>query len=356
MLTIKTPSKIQDYSSWKDLNIFSAKLKAVQSLLKYNDRYDDKKKEIICTSCKKKVHLVYFSTGKYKWDSFLYHIVNEHQYKPDKIFINFIMEFNVTIPTNIKNITTFNSKQYTINDLKYVKLTRNQLMIFDALMEHGGYKKKYHSYSKKKLYYRHSEHSGLLDFDNNGLERVIVSGRTDRKDPNDTSIFLPQNMEDAIDYEYIFHTHPPTNRPGGRVTEGILYEFPSVSDIFHFIDHFNDGITQGSLIITPEGLYNIRKVEFNRNKIKINETELMNNMSNIMIEIQDDAIAKYSKNFTNKIFYSEIAQDKTHIHRLNNLLEKYGITVDYFPRSQDNNGSWILQEIYLPVFIIEPKR
>ena len=34
---------------------------------------------------------------------------------------------------------------------------------------------------------------------------------------------------DAIDFEYIFHTHPSTPNPGSRdFSEGILYEFPSV--------------------------------------------------------------------------------------------------------------------------------
>ena len=44
---------------------------------------------------------------------------------------------------------------------------------------------------------------------------------------------------DASFYQYLFHTHPPTPKPGGRAGEGIVYEFPSIGDILHFIDHFN---------------------------------------------------------------------------------------------------------------------
>ena len=68
-------------------------------------------------------------------------------------------------------------------------------------------------------------------------------------------------MIDAVDFEYMFHTHPATPYPGARINEGILYEFPSVSDLFHLIDHHNDGITQGSMIITPEGMYIIKCID-----------------------------------------------------------------------------------------------
>jgi len=99
----------------------------------------------------------------------------------------------------------------------------------------------------------------LLDFDNNGLEKIIVSGNTNRVDTNDEDIFLPGNMIDMFDYEYIFHTHPSTHGVGGRAKYGILYEFPSMGDIFHFLDHYNEGKTQGSMIIAPEGMFVIRK-------------------------------------------------------------------------------------------------
>ena len=101
----------------------------------------------------------------------------------------------------------------------------------------------------------------LLDFNNSGLEKIIISGNTSRVDANDDVIFLPKNMIDAFDYEYIFHTHPPTPKQGARANVGILYEFPSISDLFHFMDHYNEGKTQGSIVIAPEGMYIIRKKE-----------------------------------------------------------------------------------------------
>jgi hypothetical protein len=355
MTHIDIPKKIKDYPNWKNNNKFTSKLKAVQNLLRYNNKYNKTNKDYICTLCKKQIKIGIYKTVQFSWDSILYHLSIEHKYKPNNDFINYIMNYNITIPTTIKRITQFNSQEYSINNMKYVKLSKNQLMIFDALMEHGGHSRKYHSYSKKKLQYRHSEHSGLLDFDNTGLERVIVSGKTDRKDPADSTILLPENMPDAIDYEYIFHTHPPTPKPGGRVTEGILYEFPSISDIFHFIDHFNDGITQGSLIITPEGIYNLRKIDSDGKQIDIDETKIFKKMIKTIHTIQDQALAKYSKTFSEQVFYSKIAQDKTFIGKFNTSLEEFGITADFFPRSKDKNGKWILKEIYLPVSVVEKK-
>ena len=40
-----------------------------------------------------------------------------------------------------------------------------------------------------------------------------------------------------------------------------------VFDIFHFIEHHNQGKTQGSIIIAPEGLYIIKCINSN---LKIN--------------------------------------------------------------------------------------
>ena len=355
MNIIKLPDKITEYPIWQEKNKFIYKLKAVEDFLKYNNNYTNKKKVYICILCKKKIKVIFYKSPVYLWESTLYHIIDEHNYKPNKIFIKFIFDYKININTTIKRVTIFKSHKYVINNLSYVKLTNNQLMILDALMEHGGYKKKYHKYSKKKLSFVYSEHSGLLDFDNSGLERIIVSGKTDRKDPSDNTIFLPNNLDDAIDYEYIFHTHPPTPTPGGRAKDGILYEFPSISDLFHFIDHFNDGITQGSIVVTSEGIYNIRKLIFNEEKININENKLLDKMRKTLEIIQDLAIEKYGIKFTDHFFYSKIAQDKTYINMYNDSLKEFKLFVDFFPRSLDKNGSWILEEIYLPIFIIEKK-
>ena len=96
----------------------------------------------------------------------------------------------------------------------------------DALLQHGSYIKRYNDNNKD---FRYSEHMGLLDFNNDGLDKIIVSGKTIRVDEHDNEIYQPDNVVEALDYEYFFHTHPATPRPGGRVDEGILFEFPSTN-------------------------------------------------------------------------------------------------------------------------------
>ena len=133
----------------------------------------------------------------------------------------------------------------------YVKITHNQMRILDALMNDGGYMKKYYD---SRNNFRWSEHAGLLDFSKNKLDKIIVSAKTNRTDKYDHDIFLPLNMIEAYEYEYMFHTHPPTPKEGYRAKLGIVYEFPSISDIFHFIEHYNNGHIQGSIVIAPEGV------------------------------------------------------------------------------------------------------
>ena len=161
-------------------------------------------------------------------------------------------------------------------------------------------------------------------------------------------------MADAYDYEYIFHTHPPTPKVGGRAVEGILYEFPSSSDILHFVDHYNDGNTQGSIVITPEGMYVIRKHITNNKKININEDELYNKLNGVFNKLQKEAINKFGKKFSENTFYKKISQDVTYIDKLNIFLHEYHLHIDFFSRIQDDNGRWVLDTVYLPVYVVEP--
>lgn len=222
------------------------------------------------------------------------------------------------------------------------------------MMSQGGVSKKYED-SKKGL--RYSEHIGMLDFNNSGLERVIVSTRPSLEARDDPEILLPDNPPDAVDYEYIFHTHPPTPFPGARVNEGILFEFPSIDDLFHFSYHFNKGNTQGSIIIAPEGLYMI-----NANVKTINIPDynaIYKKMRDDILDIQLKAIAKYGDSFENKsnVFYGKVAQDTGYVAKYNAIMKRYWgnqLKVMYKPRKKDINGNWYIPSIYLPVQVTEP--
>ncbi len=359
MIHVKTPTLKKTHNINKNTNNlakFQKKLQLIENLFKYQNKYKNTNTDHKCTICNIKIHLINYRIPKYKWDSGLYHMCYYHNYTPNTSFIEAIINYNIQINTKIKKLICFNKTTYIISELKYVKLSKNKLMILDALMEHGGYKKKYHLAENNKTKFIHSEHFGLLDFDDtNTLDKIIISARTDRIDPYDNTIYLPNNIPETFKYEYMFHTHPPTPRPGGRANIGIIYELPSISDILHFITFFNKGKTHGSIIIAAEGLYNIRASDFAINEILIDKKDFLKKISKIINTIQNDAIKLYGTKFTKLKFYSEIAQNKNFISKYNNELIQYNIYIDYYPRILDSNNKWIIDDVYFPIFIMEKK-
>ncbi len=338
-----------EHKKWLDINVFLHKLEAVESFLSSNKNYHiESDKNCLLCSEKKITNGLYHINNIY-WEDGLKHYIEKHSIKPTDQFIKLINDFLMPKKNNyIKLNNNMRTKQ--IDKIKYVILDKNQSHIIDALLKHGGYNKKYYDKKNHKVY-RYSEHSGLLDFNNtqHDVDKIIVSGKTNRVDKGDEEIFLPQNTKNASDYEYIFHTHPPTPKPGGRAKDGILYEIPSINDIFHFIDHFNSGKTNGSIVFAPEGLYNIRKKSYNKKYIDIDEDKLYEELKELYSMIQEPFIDLYGINFNSYFFYTRIAQDKTIVENINEVLNKYDLHVDYYPRTKDMKGSWIIDTIYLPI-------
>jgi hypothetical protein len=339
---------------WSEKTQFIGKLAKVHDYLKHSNKIKKLKHPRQCLICgKQNVTEFICKLNKTIWENGLIHYINEHNIKPSESFIEQIYKF---LPYRRKNERTikFESTSYTVNDLEYIKFTRNQLLILDALLYHGGKTKKYADSNNKNIF-RYSEHAGLIDFNKYGVDKILISGKTSRVDEGDNDIYLPKNIKDAYDYEYIFHTHPPTPKPGGRAVDGILYEFPSISDIFHFIDHFNSGKTQGSLVLAAEGLYNIRKLTFDKKKIKIDEDDFFDTMKQKFNNVQKNSLREYSSNFDTNFFYSVIAQNRKYIDDVNSKLNNYQLNIDYYPRVKDSKNKWVIDTIHLPVFVIEPK-
>jgi hypothetical protein len=342
------------HKKWTNQQHFSNRLIQVQSksdikFIKY-DTYID------CMLCDKKNvttgHYIFKNT---LWQDSLIHYIEVHDIKPSNYFIDIIFRSDNNI-LNKRETLKIESKTYTREELQYLKIERNQVLIMDALMEHGGYQKKYLD-RKDESIIRYSEHTGLLDFDNGGLEKIIISAKTDRVDKGDNEIYMPKNIPEQYEYEYMFHTHPPTPDAGGRVKEGVLYEFPSPSDIFHFLEHYNNGKSQGSIVIAPEGMYNIRKYKFNKSKIKMsrhNEDNLFRDLRKLYRRVQKTCIDKYGVEIDKNYFYSEIAQNTQYIDEINNFLHDYDLHIDYYPRQKIGNN-WLIDTVYLPVFVIEQK-
>lgn len=246
----------------------------------------------------------------------------------------------------MQNIYKIKGKLFKKHKMRYIKISKNQLRILESLYQDGSKDKKYFD-SKKKL--RYSEHSGLLDFGKSTLQRIIINAKQNISDKLDENILLPDNMIDAIDFEYMFHTHPATPKFGSRIdTDGVLYEFPSISDLFHFSEHYNIGKTQGSIIISPEGIYIIKAIN---NMLKIN-TRIMedNYLEDELFKIHDLSIIKYNKNI--KKIFKKIINDDSFINKYNTLIKPYNLKIFYKSRIKINN-KWILDDLYLKVQPIE---
>ena len=241
------------------------------------------------------------------------------------------------------------AKIYKKHEARYIKISKNQLRILESLYLDGSKDKKYFD-SKSKL--RYSEHSGLLDFGKSRLQRIIINAKQNISDKLDDTILLPDNMPDAFDFEYMFHTHPSTPNPGSRITEGVLYEFPSISDLFHFIEHHNQGKTQGSIIIAPEGIYIIKCID---SKLRIDvqdEDTVMEFLEDKVNEIQEDALEKFGYEISDSLFYKKIARDLSFIEKYNDLITDLNIKVFYKPRVLVSK-KWVLDDLYLKVRPIE---
>jgi hypothetical protein len=355
-----------------DKEVIIKRLQNLQNLLEIKNKFYDYNKKYDCLLCdKKNITTKRYYHNKVMWEDSLIHYIKEHdieindmfreyiyKVKLDKIINDIEEDNNILLSDKIKrtkNVDKISKKSIMIlkkirkNNMNYVKIDKRQLLILDALMIHGGFTKKYSN--NKSTDQRYSEHAGLLDFEKMTVQKIIVAGNTSRIDTGDDEIFLPLNIEDMFDYEYIFHTHPPTPKEGGRVKSGILYEFPSMSDIFHFIDHHNDGKVIGSIVVCAEGLYNIRKNILDRKIIDIDEDDIYKKYQKIIRKVQKKAIDKYGSNFSRNTFYSKISQDNTYIDMINKLLKDYELYIDFFPRVKNehsNDNEWILNTTFLP--------
>jgi hypothetical protein len=334
--------------NWGSQFFFLDKIAKVNNLIelkKQNNVIHGEKKN--CLLCEKQnISDKLFALDNYIWNEDIIHYVKEHNIKPSDKFLDFIFDLDIDSFFNVK----LNGRLLkNDNEHKYLKIEKNQIMILDALMKHGGYAKKYYDMNDKKIS-RYSEHAGFLEISDKLLQEIVVSGNTIRVDKGDEEIYLPGDMPNSFDYYYVFHTHPPTPKPGGRAIDGIIYEFPSIGDMFYFIDHFNNGKIIGSIVMTSEGLYNIRKKDMSKKKIKIDENKFYNDVRKIIHETNKNSINLFGTKFNTYEFYSIIAQEKKFINKINEILNLYDLHIDFFSRTKDFKNKWIVDSVYLPIY------
>jgi hypothetical protein len=333
--------------TWNGKFLFVKKLLKIQKTLNKRHEFTIVKLNNQCLLCDvSDIGDKQYELKKVHWNENIIHYILQHNYKPSTEFIEFILGHYVGILSNnnIRLPTLMYQSRNSSKTQKYAKIDKNQLQILDALMNNGGWMKKYEDVNGEMKY---SEHSGVLLFNDTSLDKLIISSKSTTNTEKDDEIFLPTNMIEAYECEYIFHTHPPTPYPGGRINNGVLFELPSSSDIAHFIEHSVIGITRGSLVVTPEGLYNIKTENIRKNKYifadEYSKQSFLKNIDMIEQQIQLKYIKKYNNNFY------QITQKSDFLKPLNDFLQKYNVHIDYYPRIKNKTNMWILDDVYLPI-------
>jgi hypothetical protein len=213
----------------------------------------------------------------------------------------------------------------------------------DALMVAGGKRQWLDSHRRERF----SETVGYLQPQGNRVERLVI-GRSDVADDLDTTILFPNPLEGTDEHEYYFHTHPATPKPGARVVEGILYEFPSPDDVMHFLSHLAYGKTRGSIVLAPEGAYILTRLQ--GAKLSIPKTAYRD-YYDVVVDVQKRSVAHFAigrKPPSLNVFYNRIAQDRQWVRRVDRLLRTWGLRVHYRPRI-NVNGRWIVDGGKLPL-------
>jgi hypothetical protein len=293
-----------------------------------------------CSNCDNKNES--YQLGNIIWSDDVKHLIESHQSYPSDYFIKIIMNTNI-IDDQIVN-PPIQLDESMIKKFTYIPLNYNKLLIIDALMHQGS-----HPRYQKDNEFIYSEHSGVMSVKDKMIDNIIVSAESDRTDDSDKTIFLPNNTSIINKYEYIFHTHPNTSMYGGRISEGILYEFPSANDIFNFMKYHNEGKAQASLVVAPEGTYLIRPVIYQK-QFDI-DPNLYYYLRKFILKLEKKAIKKNKDILSDisdpNIFMKHISSDYHFINHYNKFIEPANIFIEYYPRENKNN-EWCLRSMNLP--------
>lgn len=314
---------------------FFDKLAQIEELTKTDKTISDLEKK--CADCQIETS---YQLSNIVWSQNVRHLIKEHQSYPSEFFVK------VILCTCVLNNQIINPPiilpPAKIKYLTYIYLHYNKLLIIDALMHQGSYPR----YENDNRYI-YSEHCGIITLKNQSVDNIIVSTDSYRTDPYDESIFLPRNGPLFQSAEYIFHTHPNTNSYGGRLAEGIIYEFPSANDVMNFVKYYHNGRAKASLVIAPEGSYVIRP----RNYIKIDiDKEKFHRLRALILQLEKKAIQKYRHLLSQlndpDIFHQTVGSDYQFINAYNRFLKSSNLHIEYYPREKKNN-EWCLRSIYL---------
>lgn len=290
---------------------------------------------------------------------------------------------------------------------KRLPITKNQMLLFHGLQKTGANKIYGKDWMAKNKRPRVMEYSGFLDFDKDGLEKVIVDDRAVALDENEATsyssypIYSPRMYDYNDDYEFNFHTHP-----GMRWTDSLIEEV-HVGDINFYIENAKSkNKTQGELVFAPEGIYgifptktpkDIKYIPHNlegslhfleqkhvnkfetiyKNKVRIAAAKSLNlspdnfRPSKLIKNLEKEIIK--NKNNKSKTFELQESYNKLYRHlnnaiysivspkiktelipKINKIYEKYNVYIDFFPVIYDSDtSSWKYPQLNVPVSYIE---
>jgi hypothetical protein len=308
-----------------------------------------------------KLRLIENKINKYKLESGLqaYYlnpyiwIISNKKTMVSKNFKEFIKNQDIEKLNSEKHFTLiFNNTEVRVGNKKIVMLSYKHLSILDELMFMGAKK----VFGRKNEQY--IEHAGLLDINDSGkVDKIIINTHRNFSAKDDKEILFNYDLPEIQENELIFHTHPPTGGVYGRIEDDMVYDPPSPEDIIHFMENYNDGVVQNSLVITLEGYYVIKCKKLGLNTIKIEDEEyFMTKYEKELNKLQNRALKRHSngkklvKNKEN--FFNNI--DDNILDSINKFLENYNIEIDFTKRSYNKKiKKYVVIKLYLEIIPIE---
>lgn len=308
-----------------------------------------------------KLRMIEEKINKYKLESGLqaYYlspyiwIVSNKNTMVSKKFKEFIKNQDIEKLNSEKHFTLiFKNTEVRVGNKKIVLLSYKHLSILDELMYMGAKK----VFGKRNEQY--IEHAGLLDINDSGkVDKIIINTHRNFSAEDDKEILFNYDLPDIQENELIFHTHPPTGGVYGRLEDDMVYDPPSPEDIIHFMENYNEGVVQNSLVITLEGYYVIKCKKLGLNTITIEDEEYfmtkyekeLNKLQNKALKRHRDGnkIVKNKENFFNKI-------DDNILDSINRFLENYNIEIDFTKRSYNKKiKKYVVLKLYLEIIPIE---
>lgn len=338
---------------------FISKLKSIQDIIgAHRLEYDQSDVRSECSKCSKCLKCKYYKLSNIVWPSTIQHQIKDHLSYPSEYFISVIINTQIINDRIINYPIELGSN--LIRRFGYISLEFNKLLILDALMKQGSDPRyivpegRYQSSDSGRFIY--SEHAGVISMTNKFVDNIIVSTETNRLDVDDADIYLPVNTDLLAQHEFLFHTHPNTSKYAGRLPDGIIYEFPSSSDVLNFVKFHNEGIAQASIIIAPEGMYVIRQIYY-QDKFDI-KMSMFIYLRKLILKLEKKAIDKLKPDLNllsdPDVFHQRVSKNYKYIDQMNKFLKPLNILIEYYPREK-KNGEWCLRSISLQYIDLESK-